>query len=498
MLHVDTSDNKDKKNKIIVSPSHLVGSPIVSYTQWSDRSVYQDTHAHHRSPSPRRSSLKDGRIFTENADDKFRKDLETRKTIRRKSCSGTASLDAHLILVKGCGGRTQRLFASLKKFDSEGGGYVTHDSLSRSIHRLGIEMSSDQLNGLIHFHDRRGSGFIEIESLLEAVDRAAVLKNGEESIEILVAAARRKITNSRFALDAKKCLDSFRRCDKTKSGLVTLRELKGHLGLIRVVLKDSEMNAILEASRCVEEISTSNREEDKIQYGKFVAFVYSESNILRPPGLTSSHADQRSISIESSHTRRAKLTREKLGRKMRSCNVKLLRQHLGAIQNSVPDAKDLRNALSSCGVQIGEDDSVCVIECAQRNGRSLIETIQNFGVVTDDGDIETCVHKHAPWTKKSSSSGLVPDEGKRRQFSSSRGSSHNMYGVLSGVGGEEGNRQSRRSRKARTHIYWQQCASSDISDAMRLEKPRKKNVSVVEKSPKVPPPRVFHLKRGLI
>ena len=454
--------------------------------------MYQDTHAHHRSPSPRRSSLRDGRIFTEIADDKFKKDLETRKTIRRKSTTTntTSSLDAHLILSKGCAGRTQRLAASLKKFDSEGGGYVTHDSLSRSIHRLGIELSSDQLNGLIHFHDRNGNGFIEIASLVEAVDRASILKDGEESIGILVAAARRKIINSRFALDAKKCLDSFRRCDRTKCGLVTLRELRRHLGLIRVVLKDSEMKAILEKADCVEEMHARDREEDKIHYGKFVSFVYDE----KPPGLPSSTDHMmRSTSIESSYTRREKLTREKLGRKMRSCDLNVLRQRLSAVS----DAKDLRYALSSCGIQIGEEDSICVMECAERDGRtSLIETIRNFGVVTDDVTIDkNVVHKHAPWTKKSSSSGLVPDEGKRRQFSSSRGSS-NMYGVLGGGGGGRGGKQSSRpSRKARSNMYWQQSASSDISDAMRLEEPRKRTAVVVKKET---PSRVFHLKRGLI
>ena len=88
-----------------------------------------------------------------------------------------------MILSKGClKNAASRRFA--EKFDSEGGGYATHDSLSRSIHRLGIELSSDQLNGLIHFHDRNGNGFIEIASLVE-VDRKLILKDGEESIELL-------------------------------------------------------------------------------------------------------------------------------------------------------------------------------------------------------------------------------------------------------------------------------------------------------------------------
>ena len=69
-----------------------------------------------------------------------------------------------------------------------------------------------------------------------------------------------------------------------------------------------------------------------------------------------------------------------------------------------------------------------------------------------------------------------------------------MYGVLGGRGGG-GEQSSGPSRKARSHMYWQQSASSDISDAMRLEEPRKRTTGVVKKET---PPRVYHLKRGLI
>ena len=96
-----------------------------------------------------------------------------------------------------------------------------------------------------------------------------------------------------------------------------------------------------------------------------------------------------------------------------------------------------------------------MMECGKRWKDIIDRNDSKFRVVTDDVTIDkNVVHKHAPWTKKSSSSGLVPDEGKRRQFSSSRGSS-NMYGVLGGRGGG-GEQSSRPSRKI-GHILPTEC-----------------------------------------
>jgi Ca2+-binding EF-hand superfamily protein len=504
MLRVTTTTTTnnigDDDDDDAVSPSHLVGSPITSHTQWSDRSVYQDAHAHHRSPSPkRRSSLKDGRIFSEVADDRFHKDLESRRNIRRQSVGSKTTLDAHLILSRGCRGRTQRLNASLRKFDSEGGGFVTHDALSRSLHRLGIELNSKEMNGLIHYHDTQGTGFIEIASLVEAVDRASIVKD-ENTLGILVASARRKIKNSRFALDAKKCLDSFRRCDRTKSGLVTRHDLRRHLALIRVVLRDCEMSSILEKSDSVEYVNPLDHEQDKINYDKFVKFVYDKHDgdnydvkAPCPPGLAV--AEQRRVGIESSYTRRQKLTIEKLGRMIRSCDLNLLRKYLPS--EKCLDAKDLRRALSSCGIQIGEEDSVCVMESVERRGGGVIDTIQHFGVSNGGGgggggSSSSSVHEHAPWTKKSSTSGLVPDEGKKRQFAKST-TSHGMYMTLRGGNVEIS--EKRNLGKARTKLYWQQNASSDIANAMKLE-PKTNTVRVRNSGRNRP--RVLHMKRGFI